>query len=57
MSDRKHIEYCIKLGNTFVQDENVNRPNEYYTQPRNNNYENINRNSNDFKSRLQNWNS
>jgi hypothetical protein len=56
MSDIKHIEYCIKLGNMLV-DKNIEENNA------NNNFSNINSNTEqnqsakyeDFKTRLRNW--
>jgi hypothetical protein len=59
MSDMKHIEYCIKLGNTLV-DKNIEENNDVIS---NNNFSNLNSNTEqiksaqneDFRTRLRNW--
>jgi len=55
MSDRKHIEYCIRLGNTLVQNK-LEQPNQtQYIEPRTN-YNEVPRQENmSFRARLQNW--
>jgi len=53
MSDKKHIEYCIKLGNTLLQNK-LDKHSQYIeTQI---NYNEIpNKENMDFRTRLQNW--
>ena len=54
MSDRKHIEYCIKLGNTFMQNklENIEYRQNYMDEMTKTN--NVSYNEN-FKARLRRW--
>lgn len=55
MSDRKHIEYCIKLGNTLVQDKLDQIEQNGYVEPPIN-YNEVSRQENmSFRDRLQNW--
>ncbi len=61
MSDRKHMEYCIKLGNPFVQRKleqlDSMEQNQYIEPQINYNERQINENENiSFKDRLKNWN-
>lgn len=57
MADKKHIEYCIKLGNTFMQEKLENVENKAYSQ----NYINEEPQANtvayneDFRTRLRKW--
>lgn len=69
MSDKKHLEYCIKLGNTIIQNkmeqlDGVNYANiaGTYSKPQNtdvdfSNYKAPQHNEDfiNFRSRLQNW--
>lgn len=55
MSDKKHIEYCIKLGNTLLQNklESIEQNNYVETQI---NYNQIpKKEETSFRARLQNW--
>lgn len=61
MSDRKHMEYCIKLGNPFVQRKleqlDSMEQNQYIEPQINYNERQINESDNiSFKDRLKNWN-
>lgn len=61
MSDRKHMEYCVRLGNPFIQRklEQLDdiEQNQYISGPINYNERPINENVNmSFKDRLKNWN-
>lgn len=61
MSDRKHMEYCIKLGNPFVQRKleqlDSMEQNQYIEPQINYNERPINESDNiSFKDRLKNWN-
>lgn len=53
MSDRKHIEYCIKLGNTLLQNK-LEQPNQYIETQTNYN-EAPKQEEMSFRARLQNW--
>lgn len=61
MSDRKHMEYCIKLGNPFVQKkleqlDSIGQ-NQYIEEPQPINYSKTQIDENmSFKDRLRNWN-
>ena len=56
MSDRKHIEYCIKLGNTLMQQKlDAYRTGQYIEPQINNNMEKEAQNMN-FRERLRSWN-
>ena len=61
MSDRKHMEYCIKLGNPFVQRkleqlDSIGQ-NQYIEPEINYSERQIKENENiSFKDRLRNWN-
>ena len=62
MSDRKHMEYCVKLGNPFIQNKLQMLERNEYVEPQINYNENTNSyyTNNDnisFKERLKNWNS
>lgn len=59
MSDRKHMEYCVQLGNPFIQRkleqlDNMEQ-NQYISEPINYNERPIKENIS-FKDRLKNWN-
>lgn len=61
MSDRKHMEYCIKLGNPFVQKKleqlDSMEQNQYIEQAQQINYSKAQIDDNmNFKDRLRNWN-
>lgn len=58
MSDRKHMEYCVRLGNPFVQKKLEQlEQNQYIEQPQQINYNKIPIEENiSFKDRLKNWN-
>ena len=57
MADRKHIEYCIRLGNTFMQDKLENIENQAYSQNYINEKPQINTTvyNEDFRTRLRKW--
>lgn len=60
MSDRKHMEYCIQLGNPFIQRkleqlDNIEQ-NRYIEPEINYNEKQINENIS-FRDRIRNWNS
>lgn len=61
MSDRKHMEYCVRLGNPFIQRkleqlDDIEQK-QYISGPINYNERPINENMNmSFKDRLKNWN-
>ena len=57
MSDMKHIEYCIKLGNTLLQNKLDAYRTGQYVEPQMNS--NISREveHGDFRQRLRSWNS
>lgn len=55
MSDKKHIEYCIRLGNTQVQSKLEQFRDSNYIAP---SYNEMSKDENDnlsFRERLQNW--
>lgn len=58
MSDRKHMEYCVKLGNPFVQKKLEQlEQNQYIEEPQPINYSKTSIEENmSFKERLRNWN-
>lgn len=57
MGDRKHIEYCIRLGNTFMQDKLENIENQAYSQNYINEKPQVNTivYNEDFRTRLRKW--
>ena len=55
MSDRKHLEYCIKLGNTLMQQKLDAYRAGQYIEPQINNMEKETQNMN-FRERLKYWN-
>lgn len=56
MSDKKHIEYCIRLGNTWTQNKLQQINEGTYVEPQVNQEKMLNEGKNSFKYRLQNWN-
>ena len=55
MSDIKHLEYCVKLGNTIVQNKLFELQQNGFVQPENN-YEQIPKEPEmSFRERLKNW--
>lgn len=53
MSDKKHIEYCIKLGNTLLQNK-IEQSNQCIEQQTN--YNEVQKQKDmSFRTRLQNW--
>ena len=58
MSDRKHMEYCVKLGNPFVQKKLEQlEQNQYIEEPQPINYSKAQiEDYMSFKERLRNWN-
>lgn len=58
MSDRKHMEYCVKLGNPFVQKKLEQlEQNQYIEEPQPINYSKTQIDENmSFKDKLRNWN-
>ncbi len=56
MSDIKHLEYCVKLGNTCVQNKLEQLEQGIYVENRIDNYETENYNNLSFRERLRNWN-
>lgn len=58
MSDRKHMEYCVKLGNPFVQKKLEQlEQNQYIEEPQPIDYSKTPIEDNmSFKDRLRNWN-
>lgn len=58
-ADMKHIEYCIRLGNTFMQNKLEAIQNQTYS-PNYINEEEVQKNNTlynqeDFRTRLRNW--
>ncbi len=53
MSDKKHIEYCIRLGNTLLQNK-IEQSNQCIEQQMNYNDSSKQENMS-FRDRLQNW--
>lgn len=56
MSDIKHLEYCVKLGNTCVQNKLEQLEQGIYVENKLDNYEIENYNNLSFRERLRNWN-
>lgn len=58
-ADMKHIEYCIRLGNTFMQNKLEDIQNQTYSPNYENKEETVKNNTfynqEDFKTRLRNW--
>mgnify|MGYP006906608470 CR=1 FL=1 len=57
MSDIKHLEYCVRLGNTCVQNKLEQLQQGTYIENDIKNYELQNYNELSFRERLKNWNS
>ena len=57
MSDIKHLEYCVRLGNTCVQNKLEQLQQGTYIETDIKNYELQNYNELSFRERLKNWNS
>lgn len=55
MSDKKHIEYCIRLGNTLLQDKLEQIEQNRYIEPQINYNEAMKQENMSFRERLQNW--
>lgn len=55
MSDIKHLEYCVKLGNTCVQNKLEQLEQGIYVENERN-YETQSYNELSFRERLRNWN-
>lgn len=56
MSDIKHLEYCVRLGNTCLQNKLEQLEQGIYTENTAINYEAQNHNELSFRERLRNWN-
>ncbi len=56
MSDIKHLEYCIKLGNTGLQNKLEQIEQGIYIEKQASNYENQIYNELSFRERLRSWN-
>lgn len=57
MSDRKHIEYCIRLGNPYAQTKLEQPETKQYIEPQTTyNSTTTNQNIGSFRDRIKNWN-
>lgn len=56
MSDIKHLKYCVRLGNTCVQDKLEQIQQGTYIEKEVKNIETQNYNEMSFRDRLKNWN-
>ena len=55
MSDRKHLEYCVKLGNTIVQDKLIQLEQNGYVEPQIDYRQMQEKDNMSFRERLKNW--
>lgn len=56
MSDISHLEYCVRLGNTILENKLEQMRQGTYIQPNNRNFSAQNFEQDNFKDRIKNWN-
>lgn len=57
MSDRKHIEYCIRLGNSYAQTKLEELETKQHIEPQTTyNSTTTNQSMGSFRDRIKNWN-